>query len=239
MINKKKSTKSSQVHQFKKRTTKLLVYTAVLLIIIFSFFLGIFVEHLYSIVQKNDVIYRFLNNINYSEDINYYELRVDDLRNAIYDFVQQYFQEDDPEYIAEVTDAFVELFEVDDENKHYILYFIALCCVESNFRMSARSNAGAVGISQIMWNIWGDSIKKHYGINKEAIYTSIGDNIYVGYKIWKNFLKQNNYNIRLANAKYLGVDSSSYNERINARYIYLINSILKRALNDEVYIKRI
>lgn len=129
MINKKKSTKSSQVHQFKKRTTKLLVYTAVLLIIIFSFFLGIFVEHLYSIVQKNDVIYRFLNNINYSEDINYYELRVDDLRNAIYNFVQQYFQEDDPEYIAEVTDAFVELFEVDDENKHYYsLFYCSMLC---------------------------------------------------------------------------------------------------------------
>ena len=116
--------------------------------------------------------------------------------------MELYFGEDDSNYVERVTNAYIDLFDrVPENDRHYILYYVALCSVESNFRMSARSNAGAVGISRIMWNIWGDSIKKHYGINKEAIYTSIGDNIYVGYKIWKNFLKQNNYNIRLANAK--------------------------------------
>lgn len=219
-----------------------IIYIVILFIVILAFFLGVFVEFSYNIVQKNAQIYNFLQAVNnqQQEEIYYYELEADVLKSTIYDFVELYFGEDDSNYVERVTNAYIDLFDrVPENDRHYILYYVALCCVESNFRMSARSNAGAVGISQIMWNIWGDSIKKHYGINKEAIYTSIGDNICVGYKIWKNFLKQNNYNIRLANAKYLGVDSSSYNERINARYIYLINSILKRALNDEVYIKRI
>ena len=105
--------------------------------------------------------------------------------------------------------------------------------------MSARSDAGAVGIAQIMWSIWGDVIQKNYGVSRESLYTSIEDNIYVGYMIWRNYLRQNEYDIRKANISYLGVDNNNYNNKINFRFVNLVNSLFKYQFNSEIKIKLI
>lgn len=217
MVDKKKAKKLPRIPWFAKLWSKLYIYIVILFIVILAFFLGVFVEFSYNIVQKNAQIYNFLQAVNnqQQEEIYYYELEADVLKSTIYDFVKLYFREDDSNYIEKVTNAYIDLFDrVPENDKHYILYYVALCSVESNFRMSARSSAGAIGIAQVMWSIWGDVIQKNYGVSRESLYTSIEDNIYVGYMIWRNYLRQNEYDIRKANISYLGVDNNNYNSQL-------------------------
>ena len=79
----------------------------------------------------------------------------------LFNFIKLIFNDDDPHYIDEVTQAFMKLFE-EEKDKQNVLYYIALCAVESHFKMSARSSAGAVGISQIMPSVWATTIRKNY-----------------------------------------------------------------------------
>ena len=240
MVDKKKAKKLPRIPWFAKLWSKLYIYIVILFIVILAFFLGVFVEFSYNIVQKNAQIYNFLQAVNnqQQEEIYYYELEADVLKSTIYDFVKLYFGEDDSNYIEKVTNAYIDLFDrVPENDKHYILYYVALCSVESNFRMSARSSAGAIGIAQVMWSIWGDVIQKNYGVSRESLYTSIEDNIYVGYMIWRNCLRQNKYDIRKANAGYLGADNNNYNNKINFRFVNLVNSLFEHQLNSKIKVK--
>ena len=103
--------------------------------------------------------------------------------------------------------------------------------------MSARSSAGAIGIAQVMWSIWGDVIQKNYGVSRESLYTSIEDNIYVGYMIWRNCLRQNKYDIQKANISYLGVNNNNYNNKINFRFVNLVNSLFEHQFNSKIKVK--
>lgn len=240
MVDKKKAKKLPRIPWFAKLWSKLYIYIVILFIVILAFFLGVFVEFSYNIVQKNAQIYNFLQAVNnqQQEEIYYYELEADVLKSTIYDFVKLYFGEDDSNYIEKVTNAYIDLFDrVPENDKHYILYYVALCSVESNFRMSARSSAGAIGIAQVMWSIWGDVIQKNYGVSKESLYTSIEDNIYVGYMIWRNYLRQNEYDIRKANAGYLGANNNNYNNKINFRFVNLVNSLFEHQFNSKIKVK--
>ena len=240
MVDKKKAKKLPRIPWFAKLWSKLYIYIVILFIVILAFFLGVFVEFSYNIVQKNAQIYNFLQAVNnqQQEEIYYYELEADVLKSTIYDFVELYFGEDDSNYVERVTNAYIDLFDrVPENDRHYILYYVALCSVESNFRMSARSDAGAVGIAQVMWSIWGDVIQKNYGVSRESLYTSIEDNIYVGYMIWRNCLRQNKYDIRKANAGYLGADNNNYNNKINFRFVNLVNSLFEHQLNSKIKVK--
>jgi len=156
----------------------------------------------------------------------------------VQNFIKLHFNEDDPNYIERVTNAYIDLFNrVPKGDRHYILYYIALCSVESHFKMSARSDAGAVGIAQIMWSIWGDVIQKNYGVSRESLYTSIEDNIYVGYMIWRNCLRQNKYDIQKANVSYLGVNNNNYSNKINFRFVNLVNSLFEHQFNSKIKVK--
>ena len=234
----RKVEKPPRMPQFKKWWVKLSIYTVVFLTIVFAFFLGVFVEFSHNIVQKNTLIYNFFKIVSNAEEISYYELDTTVLKSTIYNFIKLHFNEDDPNYIERVTNAYIDLFNrVPKGDRHYILYYIALCSVESHFKMSARSDAGAVGIAQVMWSIWGDVIQKNYGVSRESLYTSIEDNIYVGYMIWRNCLRQNKYDIQKANISYLGVDNNNYNNKINFRFVNLVNSLFEHQLNSETKIK--
>jgi len=105
--------------------------------------------------------------------------------------------------------------------------------------MSARSKAGAVGIAQVMWSVWGKVIQENYGISKESLYTSVKDNIRVGYMIWSNYLRQSDYSVRKANAGYLGTDSLDYHNKINFRYVELVSSVLKSQFESGIQFKTI
>lgn len=234
----KKVEKPPQVSRFKKYRLKLSIYIAIIIIIIFTFFLGVFVEFSHNIVQKNTLIYNFFKIVSNAEEISYYELDTTALKSTIYNFIKLHFNENDPNYIERVTNAYIDLFNrVPKGDRHYILYYIALCSVESHFKMSARSDAGAVGIAQVMWSIWGDVIQKNYGVSRESLYTSIEDNIYVGYMIWRNCLRQNKYDIRKANAGYLGADNNNYNNKINFRFVNLVNSLFEHQFNSKIKVK--
>lgn len=234
----RKVEKPPQVSWFKKYRLKLIIYITIIIIVIFIFFLGVFVEFSHNIVQKNTLIYNFFKNVSNAEEISYYELDTTVLKSTIYNFIKLHFNEDDPNYIERVTNAYIDLFNrVPKGDRHYILYYIALCSVESHFKMSARSDAGAVGIAQVMWSIWGDVIQKNYGVSRESLYTSIEDNIYVGYMIWRNCLRQNKYDIRKANAGYLGADNNNYNNKINFRFVNLVNSLFEHQLNSKIKVK--
>jgi len=215
----RKVEKPPRMPQFKKWWVKLSIYTVVFLTIVFAFFLGVFVEFSHNIVQKNTLIYNFFKIVSNAEEISYYELDTTALKSTIYNFIKLHFNENDPNYIERVTNAYIDLFNrVPKGDRHYILYYIALCSVESHFKMSARSDAGAVGIAQVMWSIWGDVIQKNYGVSRESLYTSIEDNIYVGYMIWRNCLRQNKYDIQKANISYLGVNNNNYNSQLPTTY---------------------
>ncbi len=234
----RKVEKPPRMPQFKKWWVKLSIYTVVFLTIVFVFFLGVFVEFSHNIVQKNTLIYNFFKIVSNAEEISYYELDTTVLKSTIYNFIKLHFNEDDPNYIERVTNAYIDLFNrAPKGDRHYILYYIALCSVESNFRMSARSSAGAIGIAQVMWSIWGDVIQKNYGVSRESLYTSIEDNIYVGYMIWRNCLRQNKYDIQKANISYLGVNNNNYNNKINFRFVNLVNSLFEHQFNSETKIK--
>ena len=234
----RKIEKPPQVSWFKKYRLKLSIYIAIIIIIIFTFFLGVFVEFSHNIVQKNTLIYNFFKIVSNAEEISYYELETTALKSTIYNFIKLHFNENDPNYIERVTNAYIDLFNrVPKGDRHYILYYIALCSVESHFKMSARSDVGAVGIAQVMWSIWGDVIQKNYGVSRESLYTSVEDNIYVGFMIWRNYLRQNEYDVRKANAGYLGANNVNYHNKINFRFVKLIHSLLKHQFNSGVRIK--
>lgn len=236
----RKVEKPPQVSRFKTWRLKLSIYTAVVITIIFAFFLGVFVEFSNNIVQKNTLIYDFFKTINNVEEISYYKLDTAVLKSTIYNFIKFHLNEDDPNYIERVTNAYIDLFDRTPKgDRHYILYYIALCSVESHFKMSARSNAEAVGIAQVMWSIWGEVIQENYGVSKESLYASIEDNIYVGYMIWRNYLRQNEYNIRKTNADYLGVDNINYNNKINFRFVNLVNVLFKNQFSSNVEVRLI
>jgi len=234
----RKVEKPPRMPQFKKWWVKLSIYTVVFLTIVFAFFLGVFVEFSHNIVQKNTLIYNFFKIVSNAEEISYYELETTALKSTIYNFIKLHFNENDPNYIERVTNAYIDLFNrVPKGDRHYILYYIALCSVESHFKMSARSDAGAVGIAQVMWSIWGDVIQKNYGVSRESLYTSIEDNIYVGYMIWRNCLRQNKYDIQKANISYLGVNNNNYNNKINFRFVNLVNSLFEHQFNSKIKVK--
>lgn len=164
---------------------------------------------------------------------NYYELFKKETYSAIYDFVKSKYGRNDPEYIHKVTTGFMNLYKrAPDSDKQNILYFVAVCSVESNFRMNSRSSAGAVGISQVMWSIWGNVIKKNYNISKTQVYNSIDDNIYVGYMIWRNYWRKYDYDIKKANRGYLGEHNNAYNNNINYNYVLLTHDLFKKIFNS-------
>ena len=105
----RKVEKPPRMPQFKKWWVKLSIYTVVFLTIVFTFFLGVFVEFSHNIVQKNTLIYNFFKIVSNAEEISYYELDTTALKSTIYNFIKLHFNENDPNYIERVTNAYIDL----------------------------------------------------------------------------------------------------------------------------------
>lgn len=208
-----------------------------ILVMFTSFSIGMYVESKSGYLADTGIL-DFLEGKKYAS-VEYYEIPKPKLTKLIHDFIQMHFSEDDPQYVDSVTSAFVKLFDKVPEDRQNILYYIALCSVESNFKMSARSSAGAAGISQVMYNVWGDVIKKNYGISKESLFISPYENIYAGYMIWRNYWRKANYSIRGANSGYLGANSEVYSNKISERHSQLVNSIFKEVFKQKTKIKTV
>lgn len=169
--------------------------------------------------------------------IEYYEFSVSTIEASVKQFIRSHVGNGvDTKYVENITGVFMRLLNEENENKHLVLYYIALCSVESNFRMSSRSSAGACGISQIMPNIWSQVIKENYGFNKEQLYIDPYANIYSGYRIWDNYRRKNGNTIAGANKGYLGANNAAYTNKINYRYKTLISLMLSEVLKNDIKI---
>lgn len=127
------------------------------------------------------------------------------------------------DYIDKLTNEYIKLTEKVD-NKDFMLYYIALCSVESNFNNKAKSSAGAIGIPQVMWNIWKDVAKNNWGVDKNQYVNDLYSQLYVGYKIYEVQYKKHKGNLIKAHNAYSG-GHSGYHGRIVKRYTHLIDTL--------------
>lgn len=127
------------------------------------------------------------------------------------------------EYIDKLTNEYIRLTENFDDN-NFMLYYIALCSVESNFNNKAKSYAGAIGIPQVMWNIWKDVSINNWGIDKNQFMNDLYSQLYVGYKIYEVQYKKYKGNLIKAHNAYSG-GHSGYHGRIIKRYTHLIDTL--------------
>lgn len=171
--------------------------------------------------------------------INSHILPVKTLENNIRKFIMVWFGKHDPVYVEKVLLAYMKLLKEEPKNKQNILYYIALCSAESNFRMSSRSTingstaAGAVGISQVRPTIWAKIVKENYGITRKELCTNIYFNIYAGYRIWDNYRRKGDGSKLSANTGYLGGNAVKYTNKINKRYDTLMAAIFLDLLNNK------
>jgi len=164
------------------------------------------------------------------KDIKRHVLYRHQMRKVLFNYIQLHYKDaNDVKYINKIVDAYLKLLYRIPADRQTVLYYIALCSVESNFSMESRSNRGAIGISQVMWGVWGNIIQENYDISRTQLVRSPFANIYVGYKIWHNYLRKHNYNIRDANYGYLGDNCSQYNHKITKRH-----SLLVKMIYDEI-----
>lgn len=127
------------------------------------------------------------------------------------------------EYIDKLTNEYIRLTENFDDN-NFMLYYIALCSVESNFNNKAKSYAGAIGIPQVMWNIWKDVAKNNWGVDKNQYVNDLYSQLYVGYKIYEVQYKKHKGNLIKAHNAYSG-GHKGYHSRIVKRYTHLVDTL--------------
>jgi hypothetical protein len=82
--------------------------------------------------------------------------------DKLVEFVRLYNPFDSDEYIKDVAESFVKIF--DNESNRYkdtVRFYIALCSVESNFRMvQNNSGSSAFGICQVIYKYHGQYMYK-------------------------------------------------------------------------------
>lgn len=160
-----------------------------------------------------------------------YFVTSDDLHNNFYSMIQALSSIKDPTYINKVASAFITLLDNEKNHKQYVLYYISLCSVESNFKMKSVSSCGAIGISQVMWAVWGKLLNTKYGLTKHNFMNDINCNVLAGYIVWRHYLETNNYNVKLAAFGYLGAKNKAYYYKFLERYSQLSNIIMKELFN--------
>ena len=143
------------------------------------------------------------------------------------DFLDRYgkkhFTED---YCEDIVDAFMCLIEEDGSNIYSVLYFMALCSVESNFDQNVPTKYG-VGIAQVIYRIHKQYISE-LGVSKENFYNSPRHNIYVGYNIFKCYLKSCKQNWHKTATKYNGNATKGYAENVQSRFDLMMHLISKK-----------
>ena len=106
------------------------------------------------------------------------------------------------------------------------LLLLALIKVESEFNPSAISSKGAVGLTQIMFNIHGKELIKEKIIRGKRDLFNISQSIQAGNFILIAYLVRSNGNVSRALELYLGGKSVPYSHRIlsNLADLYVLTS---------------
>lgn len=167
-----------------------------------------------------------------NNSIEKYEIEKTEVYYVIREYIKVHSQIDDEEYLDVVTNSFVNLLATVEDNQHTVLYYIAICSVESNFKMESKSSAGAIGISQIMYSVWGETLKNKYGFTKDDLINQPHINVFAGYMIWRDYWERENRSIKKANSRYLGANSKIYTSKINERYTQLSNLMFKHMFKN-------
>lgn len=93
------------------------------------------------------------------------------------------------------------------------LLILAIFSAESEFNPGAVSNAGALGLGQIMWKYWGEDLKKAEIAKESRDLFDYDTNIQATSFILEKLLKGNN-DIAIALTKYLGASNNYYKNKI-------------------------
>ena len=142
-------------------------------------------------------------------------------KKALCKYIIKYNPEKNPEYVNRVADGFIKLTRYFGENKNFVLYYVALCGVESGYKSNVVSCCGAQGIPQVMWSVWHGTAEKNWNINKNQFNNSIFNQLYVGMKIYEIQYKKYRNNIRLAHNAYSG-GTPGYHVKVVRRYNELL-----------------
>lgn len=152
--------------------------------------------------------------------------RIDEcvLHERIVDFIKTYKKKHlTDEYVKNLLEAFVELIDDDYSNVEDVLYFIALCSVESNFDQNVPTKYGT-GIAQVCYKVHKKYIAE-LGVTVEEFRKSPKHNIYVGYNIFKCYFKSCKYNLSKTATRYNGNATRGYAKKVDARYNHLLKLI--------------
>lgn len=130
------------------------------------------------------------------------------------------------EYINIVHQSFIDLIEEDGSNVKEVLYFMALCSVESNFDQYVPTKSGA-GITQVIYRIHKKYITE-LGVSKENFYKSSKHNIYVGYHIFCCYWRKSNKDYFKASERYNGNATKGYSKKVQSRFNLISKEIKQR-----------
>jgi hypothetical protein len=147
-----------------------------------------------------------------------------EMRTAMYSFLSKYKKAHlNDKYISNLVDYYVKLLDNDTSNVQLMLYFVALCSVESNFEQNVPVKYGA-GISQVVYRVHKKYIRE-LGVSKNNFYKSPEHNIYVGYKIFFSYWKNSDKLYKKAAARYNGNTVKGYSTKVHKRYLDLIYTL--------------
>jgi hypothetical protein len=132
----------------------------------------------------------------------------------------------DEEYISKLITSYMSL--MNEEKKNEVLFFIALCAIESNYdQTSTRNPNGApIGISQVIWRYHKDTILKA-NISYDEFYHKPEANIIGGFYVFKKYLRGAGNILKKACQWYSGGATGYYNKVY--REYYKLNKYIEIA----------
>lgn len=162
------------------------------------------------------------------------------LRDGMYAFLMKYKKKHlDEQYSNHVINAFWNLLNRERTNVKEVLYFMAICSVESNFDQNVPCKYG-VGISQVVYRVHKKYITE-LGVTKDEVHHSPSHNIFVGYNIFCCYLRSTKGVFTKASTRYNGGATKGYATKVQSRFQELVStvkSLQKRGNENEHEIYR-
>lgn len=125
---------------------------------------------------------------------------------------------------SSINDEILEKVLENSYNTENPYLTLAIICIESNFRPYVVSHKGAIGLMQIMPNIWVDELIDNKIIKNSDDLYKIEENIKSGNYVLSHYLKNSNNNLELALLKYSGYNKVYYKkviEKLGELMIYM------------------
>lgn len=182
---------------------RIVLLTKIIVLILFSLGISLGIVFLLNeeIIPRSKV---FLANIISSPDSTMVksDLKKDALEKILTKWVYEHSANISSRTVREIV---LEIIKTDKP-----LLMLSLIAVESDFYPTARSNKGAVGLSQIMYKIHGKNLIKLGIIKEERDLFDIAPSVASGNVILETFLKETDYNVPKALERYLGGQDGVY-----------------------------